>query len=102
MFFPKAKTPPGYGSLAPVRTHDNPKAPCMRGHLVLDRDYKAGEAISIAGWSKDFGTEKAGPWVIWTLAIRAEPDFKTRWHSQPFKSPKRPVEIVRDSGDLPL
>lgn len=97
MFFPKVKTPPGYGNLEPRRTNGNPKAPTMRGHLVLDRDYKAGEAISVSGWVKDFKG-----WVTWTLCIQSEADFKTRWHSQPFKAPKRPVEIVRDSGDLPL
>jgi len=102
MFFPAKKTPPGYGSLSQVRQNGNPKAPCMRGHLVLDKDYKAGEAIALAGWVKDFGTERAGPWVIWSLAIQDRPDFKTRWQNQPFKAPKRPVEIVRDTGDLPL
>lgn len=61
------------------REEDNPKGPDFRGSIIVHRDVKAGEKISLALWKKD-----AGRGVF--LSGRVE-DFKTRPQAAPTDNP---------------
>jgi hypothetical protein len=46
---------PGTGVLFSEGNKAHEKAPDYKGNLLLDRDYKAGEEIKLAGWAKTSG-----------------------------------------------
>jgi len=64
---------PGKGAIfSTEKKHE--KGPDYKGNLILDRDYKAGEAVKLAGWQK---TSRRGPMVSLSIdAWKPDPDWK--------------------------
>jgi len=44
---------PGKGVLFSEQQKKHPQGPDLKGFIVLEMDYKAGEKLSISGWMKD-------------------------------------------------
>jgi hypothetical protein len=72
------------------REEDNPKGPDFKGSIIVHRDVKAGEKISLALWKKD-----AGRGVF--LSGKVE-DFKTR----PQATPTIDNPPADDGADIPF
>ena len=47
------KNGPGQGSFFPVKNKKHEKAPDWKGTMLLSEDYKAGQTLKIAGWTKN-------------------------------------------------
>jgi hypothetical protein len=81
-------TPPGKGSLAPVKQKRSEKSPDFDGKLVLDRDYKAGETVRLAGWKKSFQWGDVVNLSINTYAARNTTQY--------------PAPVERNDEDVPF
>jgi len=91
---------PGKGAIFSTEKKSE-KGPDYKGNLILDRDYKAGEAVKLAGWQK---TSRRGPMVSLSIdSWKPDPD----WKPDPEKAKERentyrPGGMTRFDDDVPF
>jgi hypothetical protein len=91
---------PGKGAIFSTEKRSE-KGPDYKGNLVLDRDYKAGEQVKLAGWQK---TSRLGPMVSLSIdSWKPDPD----WKPDPEKAKERentyrPGGSTRFDDDVPF
>jgi hypothetical protein len=91
---------PGKGAIFSTEKKSE-KGPDYKGNLVLDRDYKAGEQVKLAGWQK---TSRRGPMVSLSIdSWKPDPD----WKPDPEKAKERentyrPGGMTRFDDDVPF
>ena len=76
------------------------KGPDYKGNLILDRDYKAGEAVKLAGWQK---TSRRGPMVSLSIdSWKPDPDWKPDPNKPQRENTYRPGGSTRFDDDVPF
>ena len=91
---------PGKGAIFSTEKRSE-KGPDYKGNLILDRDYKAGEEVKLAGWQK---TSRRGPMVSLSIdSWKPNPD----WKPDPEKAKERentyrPGGMTRFDDDVPF
>lgn len=102
---------PGKGVLFSEQTKKHPQAPDLKGFIVLELDYKAGEKLSLSGWMK---STQFGPLVSlsednYSKKKRAEndagrvQDFNVGREVKPaYAQAPRTSKFVDDDSDVPF
>jgi hypothetical protein len=91
---------PGKGAIFSTEKKSE-KGPDYKGNLILDRDYKAGEEVKLAGWQK---TSRRGPMVSLSIdSWKPDPDWKPDPEKQREReNTYRPGGMTRFDDDVPF
>jgi hypothetical protein len=76
------------------------KSPDFKGKLILDRDYKAGEELKMAGWQK---SSRRGPLISLSIdSWKPDPNYKPDPNKPPRENTYRPGGMTRFDDDVPF
>ena len=76
------------------------KSPDFKGKLILDRDYKAGEEVKMAGWQK---SSRRGPLISLSIdSWKPDPNYKPDPNKPPRENNYRPGGSTRFDDDVPF
>jgi hypothetical protein len=76
------------------------KSPDFKGKLILDRDYKAGEEVKMAGWQK---SSRRGPLISLSIdSWKPDPNYKPDPNKFPRENTYRPGGMTRFDDDVPF
>jgi hypothetical protein len=76
------------------------KSPDFKGKLILDRDYKSGEEVKMAGWQK---SSRRGPLISLSIdSWKPDPNYKPDPNKPPRENTYRPGGAGRLDDEIPF